>query len=454
MATAKSKSAKKTAAGNSTPASKPGAKKAPVRKTADAAAKTVKAKTPAAKKTAAKKSVSRKPAARKATPAEQPQAAPLALETTRKTVLVTGAAGFVGSHIVEKLQREGMTVIATDTPGARPAFERSCDAEFVGADITRPESIAKVFQNRKIDFVVHVAALYDLGAPEDQLMRVNRDGVENVCLAALDAHVSHVIVFSTADVYGLPRTMPVTEDTPPNPLNAYSKSKWEGEKKAMAIAQVHGLPLTVLRPTVVYGPRSRYIASVFFSVPGLVRSMSDRLGIEDDVLYAFAGGATINWVHARDLARAVHFLLGRSDARGRIFNVADDYPVTLSELFSVIFLPFGFEWKSVVPFPRRAVSRIARMAMTLPPASFDKITEFMQDEWDRVKERYGLSDDLQPRLDKDLLSFLIGDRIYDNSKLKELGFTFRYPDPRKGFSDAIKWYQKNKWLPRIEKTVY
>lgn len=59
-----------------------------------------------------------------------------------------------------------------------------------------------------------------------------------------------------------------------------------------------------------------------------------------------------------------------------------------------------------------------------------------------------------PRLDRDLLSFLLGDRVYDNTRLKDLGFTFRYPDPRKGFSDAIKWYQKNKWLPRIEKTVY
>lgn len=449
MATAKKKSAKKAPAKIKSPA----AKKKPAQKKKSTTAKKTAAKKTVAKKkyVAKKKSTARKKNSRK-------KAAPKSTVTTMtpatKTALVTGAAGFVGSHVVDQLQKAGMTVIATDTPGARLSFQRNSDAEFVGADITRSESIAKVFKDRQIDYVVHVAALYDLGAPEDQLMHVNRDGTENVCMAALDAHVKHVVVFSTADIYGQPRNTPVSEDTPANPQNDYAKSKYEGEKRAIAISQVHGLPLTVLRPTVVYGPRSRYIAAVFFSIPGIVRSLIDRLGVEDEVIYLFTGGAITNWVHARDLARSVEFLLGNQAALGNIYNVADDNPVTLSELFSVIFQPFGFSWKGVVPFPTRISSKLAKFAMNLPPTSFDRITDFMQEEWDRIKEHYSLSDDLQPRLDKDFLSFMLGDRIYDNSKLKNLGFTYKYPDPRKGFSDAIKWYQKNKWLPRIEKMVY
>jgi nucleoside-diphosphate-sugar epimerase len=409
---------------------------------------TVKKKAPAKKKAIAKK----KPIAEKKTVAEKQQPV-----ETKKTVLVTGAAGFVGSHVVEELLDAGMRVLATDFPGAYLAPARKAGAETFEADITSAESIAAVFKGQKVNYVVHVAALYDLGATREELMPVNRDGTYNVCAAARDAGAEHVIVFSSCDIYGQPENMPITEDFPANPLNAYAESKYAGEKVARKMHVDEGLPVTVIRPTVVYGPRCRYIASVFFSIPGIVRSIGDRLhgpagGMR--VLPVFTGGSLVSWVHADDLAGVVHFLLGRQDVIGEVYNVSDDRPLSLQELFATIFPPFGYEWKGVIPYSKKLVSAFAKMAMRLPDAMFQRMTKFMRNEWDYIKEEYDLSDDLQPRFDRDFLSFMLGDRVYDNSRIKALGYKLRYPDPEQGFKEAIEWYQKNKWLPRIEGMVF
>ena len=424
---------------------KTAAKKAPAKKKATAAKKKT------AKKAAPKKKA---PARKKAVAEKKPAAAKKKAAPAPKTILITGSAGFVGSHIVEEMLRAGLRVVATDYPGANLAPARKAGAETIEADITDPASIEAVFETHKINYVAHVAALYDLGAARESLMRVNRDGTANVCEAARAAGVEHLLYFSTGDVYGQPKEMPIHEDMPANPLNAYAESKYAGEKIARKMCVDQGLPVTVIRPTVVYGQRSRYVASVFFSIPGIVRSIGDRLKTDTRTLHVFHGGAVVSWVHARDLARAVRFLIGNKQAVGEVYNVSDDRPISLEELFRIMFPPFGYEWKGVIPYPKKVVSLFAKAAMHLPPGLFDRLSEFMQEEWESVKEHYDLSDDLQPRFDKDFLSFMLGDRVYDNSKIKELGFELKYPDPAKGFKEAIEWYQANKWLPSVEQDVY
>lgn len=433
------KAAKKPAAKKAA-AKKPAAKKAPARKAV-----------PRPKAAVAKKKapVKRKPAAKKAKPAVV-----RAVPEDRGGVLVTGAAGFVGSHIVEEFLSSGFRVVATDFPGSYLAPMRNAGADTIEADITSAESIGAVFEGRNIRYVAHVAALYDLGAPRDKLMRVNRDGTSCVCMAAQANNVEHVMILSTGDVYGQPKNMPITEDFPANPISDYALSKYAGEKEARRLFMEGGPSVTVLRPGFVYGPRSRYVASVFYSIPGVMRSVEDRFHLDAHTLRAFSGGVSASWVHAADLARAVRFLMGKDAAFGEIFNVADDRPLSMEELFSMIVQPFGYEWKGVAPLSKYMMSRLASLAMSLPDSFFKRLTGFMQEEWEHVKESYDLSDDLQPKFDRDFLSFLLGDRVYDNSKLKSLGFSLKYPDPFEGFHESIQWYQKFKWLPRVEETIF
>lgn len=421
----------------------------------------------AKKKTAKKKTGSKRPAvkisvAKKKPPAVKKKAVARAPKATaakkaapdRDAVLVTGAAGFVGSHIVDEFLSSGFCVVATDFPGSYLAPARHAGAATVEADITRLDSITPLFEAYKIRYVAHVAALYDLGAPRDKLMTVNRDGTANVCRAARETGARHVMILSSGDVYGQPKNMPITEDFPANPVSGYALSKYAGEKEARHICADSDLGVTVLRPGFVYGPRSRYVASVFYSIPGIIRSIEDRFHFDARTLHAFSGGVAASWVHAADLARAVRFLMGNESAFDEIFNVADDRALSMEELFSIIVQPFGYEWKGVVPLSKRNISRVAGLAMNLPDSFFKRLTEFMRDEWEHVKETYDLSDDLQPKFDRDFLSLLLSDRVYDNSKLKSLGFQLRYPDPLEGFHESIHWYQKYKWLPRVEETVF
>ena len=392
----------------------------------------------------------KKTAAPKRAPGVKSASAPAAKRTRKKTVVVTGAAGFVGSHAVEELIAAGMRVIATDYPGSNLAPARKAGAKTMEADITVPAEIDAVFNAQPVDYAVHIAALYDLGASEEKLMRVNRDGSANVFKAALNANVSHAIYFSSGDVYGQPKEMPITEDFPANPINAYAKSKLAGEKAGMELSARRGLPLTIIRPTVIYGPRSRYIASVFFSIPGITRSIGMRLGSERHTLHGFSGGVKVSWVHARDLAGVVRFILNREDTIGNIYNIADDHPLSLEELFKIIFGVFGYSWEGSAPYPRHIIASFARFAMNMPDSFVNRINEFMQSEWDNIQEKYDLSDDLVPRFDRDFFSFMLGDRVYDNSKIKALGYTFQYPEARAGFREAIHWYQQRKWLPHID----
>lgn len=421
------------------------------RKAAAAKKKKAARKKPASKKSATKKPATKKPATKKAA-AKKPAAkksAGAARKAPGKTALVTGAAGFVGGHVVEELIEAGMTVIATDFTGTDLSAAEAAGAIAMHADITKPDSIGEVFKLRKVDYVVHVAALYDLGATLDKLMPVNRGGTKNVCRAALEAGVEHFIYFSSGDVYGQPKKMPIDETFAPNPINPYAESKFAGEREARKFYRDHGLPVTIIRPTVIYGPRSKYVAAAFFSIPGIVKAIGDQINVHHKELTVFSGGAHMSWVHAKDLSGAVRFILGNKDTIGEVYNVADDRPITLQELFETVFGAYGYEWKGTFPYPKTIIASFAKLAMHFPSIFFMGITAFMRSEWNKTREKYGVDEALQPRFDRDFMSYMLGDRVYDNSKIKKAGYKFRYPDAIEGLKETLKWYQDNNWLPVI-----
>ena len=147
---------------------------------------------------------------------------------TQQSVLVTGGAGYIGSHMVRQLLASGFKVTVFDSldRGNRDAIPDS--AEFIQGDLNRPEDVNNAFANRKIDAVMHFAALAYVGESVDQpdlYYRNNVMGTLNLVDAMRANQVNKLVFSSTCATYGTPENLPITESTPQAPINPYGQSK-------------------------------------------------------------------------------------------------------------------------------------------------------------------------------------------------------------------------------------
>lgn len=177
-------------------------------------------------------------------------------------VLVTGAGGFIGSHLADRLVEEGASVRAMvhyNALGSWGWLERSLLAgrmDVVAGDITDAVSVREAM--RGVDVVFHLAALiaipYSYRAPASYV-RANIEGTLHVLQAARDLGTRRVIVTSTSEVYGTARTVPITEEHPLQGQSPYSATKIGADKLAEAYHLSYGLPVVTLRPFNTFGPR-------------------------------------------------------------------------------------------------------------------------------------------------------------------------------------------------------
>jgi len=354
-----------------------------------------------------------------------------------ETVLVTGAAGFIGGHIVEELADSGFRLRATDLQGL--PFAAGEDTEEVRADLTDAEAVDELV--RGVDYVVHCAAAFDLGLPLKRLLQVNLDGTRNLCEAAGRTRIKQLILLSTGGVYGKALYAPTREDHPHRPNESYSISKEAAEQAALHILRKAKVPLTVFRPTAVYGPRSRYVAGAFFVLPCILR----HFGLRAPLL---TGGQSLNWIHVKDVAGATRFCLGNSEAFDEDFNLADSDLLRGGDFFRMVMDLFGIVPLFSLPYPIRAVELLARLCVKVP----GRLTVGMMNLglgalWRRVVRARGLCTELTPKFDRDFFYYLLGDHAYDNSKLLGIGYEFRYPNLEPGFRETIQWYREHRWLP-------
>src|SRR5436190_1925191 len=185
------------------------------------------------------------------------------LTTTPRKWLVTGAAGFIGSHLVEALLASNQTVVGLDnfTTGKRQnlkLFSSSAAGRFtlLEGDIRSPDSCREA--SRGVDYVLHEAAQVSVPASmEDPATThdINVTGFLNVLLAARDQKVRRVVYASSCAVYGDSARLPLKEDEAPRPLSPYAASKLTDEIYADSFARSHGLQAIGLRYFNVFGPR-------------------------------------------------------------------------------------------------------------------------------------------------------------------------------------------------------
>jgi len=238
-------------------------------------------------------------------------------------VLITGATGLLGSHIAEVLVAGGTEVVALCREGSDTSFVESLGCLIARGDVRADaETLRPAF--RGCSALVHAAAQVYAGGSWPAVRESNVDGTRNVLTAARLTGVEHVVHLSTVAVYGGVEG-PVDEDapidTPIPPSDLYARSKREAEAVARGIEERHGLPVTIVRPSAVYGERDRLMTP----------AVADILRFP---VVALLGPATntLPVVYAGNVAAAVRDLL-ETAGPGRTYDVALDHPLTQRGLF-------------------------------------------------------------------------------------------------------------------------
>ncbi|MFX0101474.1 MAG: NAD-dependent epimerase/dehydratase family protein [Candidatus Hodarchaeota archaeon] len=254
-----------------------------------------------------------------------------------KNVVVTGAAGFIGSHLVDKLVELGNNVIGIDNflSGRRENLSnalKKSNFKLAEGDIRDLEFLSTHF--KEMDVIFHEAALTSVpGSVEDPKLcnEINVTGTLNVLEISRKHDISKVVFASSCAIYGDSQNLPNKEDMGVNPVSPYGVSKLAAEAYVKAFHETYGLDTTALRYFNVFGPRQRDnpysgVIAIFF---GCI-SRKQGLNVFGD------GKQTRDFVYVKDVVDA-NLLASTSElARGKIINVPGGSPITINELARTI----------------------------------------------------------------------------------------------------------------------
>jgi nucleoside-diphosphate-sugar epimerase len=364
-----------------------------------------------------------------------------AAEVSRKVrrVLVTGAAGCVGTYLVDELLGRGYEVIAADRPGVPVAQAGREGLEVLGVDLADPEAAAAAV--RGADAVVHAAAIVDISMGFDVLRRVNLEAVRALYDEARRQGCASFVFLSTGALYATSGVAPgerLHEGSPVEAKNDYERTKLWAEEYLQS-RPAGGPRVSILRPALIFGPRGKVLGAALATAAPMIGRWLGRVP-------RFAGGPRNNWVHAQDVARAALFLLESQQPEGGIFNVANDDALSIGELLTTALEVGGLKIGSSTLTLSAPLLRLLQAALQQAPLA-DVLNTLLGRQWRRLCEGAAAEPMLQARLDREALVFLGGDVVFDNSRLKAAGFELRHPRFEPAWRETVQWYRQAGWLP-------
>jgi UDP-glucose 4-epimerase len=241
---------------------------------------------------------------------------------TKRLYLVTGGAGFIGSHICERLLKDGQRVRVLDdlSSGKLVNLEHlGGDVELLRSDIRDPRAVADAM--REVEIVFHEAALGSVPrsvADPVTTHEVNLTGTLNVFLAARDAGVRRVVYASSSSVYGDTEALPKHEGLPTHPLSPYALSKLGGEYYASVFKQVYGFEVVALRYFNIFGPRQDLESQYAAVIPRFVTALLEG---KPPVIYG-DGLQSRDFTYVENVVEANLRAAEAEGIAGRAFNVA------------------------------------------------------------------------------------------------------------------------------------
>lgn len=328
------------------------------------------------------------------------------LDIKNKNVLVTGADGFIGSHLVETLLKECCNVRALayynsfNNWGFLENLPDAKEVEIVSGDVRDPFLCNALTKN--IDIVFNLAALiaipYSYTAPASYI-ETNINGALNICQAALSNNVQKVIQTSTSEVYGTAKYVPIDENHPLNPQSPYSASKIGSDSIALSFYNSFSLPVTIARPFNTYGPRQS--ARAF--IPTIITQISS--GKSQIKLGNLTPTRDLNYV--TDTCNGFIAIAKYDETVGEVINIGSNFEISVGDVAKMIIDIMG------------------------------KPVEIIQDE-DRIRP----SNSEVFRL------------WCDNTKIKKLTRIEPLIDIRQGLENTVEWFSDSRNLSLYKTDIY
>ena len=257
------------------------------------------------------------------------------------TYLVTGGAGFIGSHIVDSLIDDGHTVLVIDNISTGKREHVNPKAKFIEADFTDFDQIKNHFKG--VEGVFHAGALpripYSVEFPIESA-QANIMGTLNVFVAARDAGVKRIVYSASSSAYGAQEELPLRLDMPANPLNPYALHKYVGEKFAEQFNRFYGMETVSLRYFNVYGPRMADEGAYVTVISHFMRQKKagEPLTIHGD------GEQTRDFTHVFDVVRANRLAMSSPHVgSGDVLNVGAGEQYSVNDIAAMIGGPVAHE---------------------------------------------------------------------------------------------------------------
>ncbi len=325
------------------------------------------------------------------------------------TALITGATGFTGAVLARRLRAAGARVRVLVRSREKLAAKGLGDLECVEGSVCDREAVDRAVAG--MDTVYHLAAVYrEGGLTDDAYREVHVDGTENLCRAALTASVKRFVHCSTVGVHGHIEEPPADENYRFSPGDIYQRTKLEGEQAARRYGSRNGLPVSVVRPSGIFGPEDERLLKMF------------RLANRDRIFLIGDGEIRYHLIHVEDLVSGILAAGSVPAAIGEVFILAGSECLTLNELMNRIAALLGKKGKIT----------------HLPAAPF---------QWaGSLCEKVFIPLGLNPPIYRRRVDFFTKSRAFDIGKARRvLGFEPRF-SVGQGLAETAEAYKNAGWL--------
>lgn len=290
-------------------------------------------------------------------------------------ILVTGATGFIGSHLVDYLIELGYDVKATIRKTSNLQWLKDKNIELVETNLNSLEDTSKAV--RDVDYIYHIAGLV-AAKNYREFLKANRDATETLLKACeiANPHLQRFVLVSSQTVAGPSSSLenPQTEDDIPTPITSYGKSKLEGEK--VAISFMDKLPITIVRPPAVYGPRDTAIKDIFKLAN---KGIAPLVGLDDKF---------VSLIYIKDLIQGI-VLAGESNiSEGQIYFITSHQFYSWNEIMDTMKIALNKKRLLKIRIPNTLVLAIAgisdlfgRFSDKPPVFDYEKGIDFVQKYW-------------------------------------------------------------------------